>query len=146
MANSFQYFDNKVPIGYLYDSNGGIGYVGGVLNGHEELIAYLNSGGTIQNAFTYSGVYIVSNNPDRETMIESGNTAMQTMRNLIIQGSVGLSKSLDEKERVSLLGNLQNKTIIYNESNINSSIVINFAKQKAQELCQGQNPYTNTTL
>jgi len=24
MANSFQYFDNKVPVGYLYDSNGGI--------------------------------------------------------------------------------------------------------------------------
>jgi hypothetical protein len=42
MANSFQYFDNKVPIGYLYDSDGGIGFVGGILSGHENLIEYLN--------------------------------------------------------------------------------------------------------
>ena len=68
------------------------------------------------------------------------------MRNIIIQGSVGLSKSIDEKERLSLLGNLQNKTIIYNGSDINSSTLINFAKQKAQELCQGQEIYPYTTL
>ena len=43
MANSFQYFDNKVPIGYIYDSNGGIGYVGGILSGHENLIDFLNN-------------------------------------------------------------------------------------------------------
>jgi hypothetical protein len=42
MANSFQYFDNKVPMGYIYDSYGGIGYVGGSLSGHENLINYLN--------------------------------------------------------------------------------------------------------
>jgi len=43
MANSFQYFDNKVPIGYIYDSNGGIGFVGGDLNGDQNLINFLNS-------------------------------------------------------------------------------------------------------
>ena len=43
MANSFQYFDNKVPLGYIYDSNGGIGYVGGYLTGHDALISFLNS-------------------------------------------------------------------------------------------------------
>ena len=43
MSNSFQYFDNKVPMGYIYDSNGGIGYVGGILSGDENLIHYLNS-------------------------------------------------------------------------------------------------------
>lgn len=44
MANIFQYFDNKVPIGYIYDSYGGIGYVGGLLTGHEQLIDYLDNG------------------------------------------------------------------------------------------------------
>jgi hypothetical protein len=63
---------------------------------------------------------------------------METMRRLIIEGSVGLSKSMDAKERIFLLGNFQNKTVIYNGSDINSSTVINFAKQKAQELCQGK--------
>jgi hypothetical protein len=51
---------------------------------------------------------------------------------------VGLSKSMDEKERLSLLGNFENKTVIYNGSDINSSTLINFAKQKAQQLCQGK--------
>jgi hypothetical protein len=39
------------------------------------------------------------------------------------------------------LGNLQNKTLIYNGGEINSSTLINFAKQKAQTLCQGKEKY-----
>ncbi len=138
MANSFQYFDNKVPIGYLYDSDGGIGFVGGILSGHENLIEYLNEWWTINNWFTYSGNDIVTNNTWRATTITSNQNAIETMRNIMIQGSVWLSKSMEEKERISFLGNMNEKTIIYNGSNINSSTVINFAKQKAQELCQGK--------
>lgn len=72
---------------------------------------------------------------------------METMRNMIIQGSVGLSKSIHETERISLLGNLQNQTVIYNGSDINASTLINFAKQKAQGLCKGKttNPDLQTT-
>ena len=146
MANSFQYFDNKVPIGYLYDSNGGIGYVGWSLTGDEALINYLNSGWSINSGFMYSWNTIISHNQNRTTTIVSWNNAMNTMRNFIIQWSVGLSKSIDEKERLSLLGNFDNKTVIYNGSDINSSTLINIAKQKAQQLCQGKKPYPNTTL
>lgn len=135
-ADSLQYFDNKVPIGYLYDSNGGIGYVGGELTGHENLIDFLNDGEEINNGFVYSGDTIVSNNGGRWTNIQSGNNAMETLRNLIIQGSVGLSKSITDIERRSLLGNFQDKTVIYNGSDINSSTLINTAKQNAQSLCQ----------
>ena len=53
---------------------------------------------------------------------------------------------MNEAERLSLLGNFQNKTVIYNGSDINSSTLINFAKQKAQRLCQGQTLYTDTIL
>lgn len=147
-SKSLQYFDNKVLIGYLYDSNGGIGYVGGNLNGHENLINFLNTTGSINEAFMYSWDTIVSSHPDdRQTIIASQNNAMETMRNLIIQGSVGLSKSMDVMERFSLLGNLQNKTLIYNGGDINSSTLINVAKQNAQILCQGKNIHTtNFTL
>ena len=71
---------------------------------------------------------------------------METTRNLIIQGSVGLSKSINIDEKLSLIGNLQNKTVIYNWGDINSSTLINFAKWKTQELCQGKDIYSNTTL
>ena len=63
---------------------------------------------------------------------------METMWNLIIQGSLGLSQSLDEKERISFLGNLDEKTVIYSSADINSATVINIAKQKTQQLCQGR--------
>lgn len=141
-SKSLQYFDNKVLIGYLYDSNGGIGYVGGNLNGHNNLINFLNTNGSINEAFMYSWDTIVSSHPDdRQTTVASENNAMETMRNLIIQGSVGLSKSMDVMERFSLLGNLQNKTLIYNGGDINSSTLINVAKQNAQMLCQGKEKY-----
>lgn len=142
-AKSFQYFDNKVPIWYIYDSNGGIGYVGGNLSGHEDLIEYLSGWWSINSWFQYSWDTIVSSHQtQRTTTIQSGNTAMETMRNMIVQWSVGVSKSMDTKERLSLLGNEWNKTVIYNGSDINSSTLINFAKQKAQKLCQGQTRYT----
>ncbi len=142
MANSLQYFDNKIPIGYLYDSYGGIGFVGGSLSGHQNLINYVNTGGSIQSGFAYSWDTILSSNEWREMTLSGQNSAMETMRNLIIQGSVGLSKSMEESERTSFLENLNEKTVIYNGSDINSSTVINFAKQKAQSLCKwkGKNP------
>jgi hypothetical protein len=64
---------------------------------------------------------------------------------MIIQGSVGLSKTIAETERLSLLGNFRNNTVIYNASDINSSTLINFAKQKTQELCQGKGKNQNIT-
>ncbi len=145
-ANSLQYFDNKVPLGYIYDSNGGIGYIGGVLSGDESLINYLNNGGAIQSGFSYSWDTIVGQN-ERTTTIQTGNNGMETMWNVIIQWSVGLSKSIDKEERLSLLGNVENKTVLYNGSDINSSTLINTAKQKAQTLCQGKikNPDILTT-
>ncbi len=145
-ANSLQYFDNKVPLGYLYDSNGGIGYIWGALTGHEDLIHFLNSWGNINNWFTYSWETIVSDNTNRETTIMSENTAVATMRNLIIQWSVGLSKSINASERTSLLGNTENKTVILNGSDINASTLINIAKQKAQALCKWQDIYTTEII
>src|SRR5574344_721222 len=50
---------------------------------------------------------------------------------------------MEEKERTSFLGNVNEKTVIYNGSDINSSTVINVARQRAQELCQGKTPFTS---
>jgi len=146
-ADSFQYFDNKVPIGYIYDSNWGIGFVGGDLSGHQNLIADLNTNWSINNSFRYWTWGDIEGVGDRTTTIKTESwNAIQTMRNLIIQWSVGLSKSINESERLSLLGNFQNQTVLYNENEINSSTLINFAKQKAQTICQGKKVYTDGTL
>ncbi len=147
LANSLQYFDNKVPLGYIYDSIGRIGFVGGVLSGHDNLITFLSGGGTINSGFEYSGNTIISSHPQERTFtLATGSSAMQTMWNMVVQGSVWLSKTIAETERLSLLGNFRNKTVIYNASDINSSQFINTARQKAQQLCQGRTPFNGTVL
>jgi hypothetical protein len=65
------------------------------------------------------------------------------MWNMVIQGSVGLSRTINETERLSFLGNIKDKAIIYNAGDINSSTIINAAKQKAQQLCQGKTNYVD---
>lgn len=147
LAKSFQYFDNKIPIGYIYDSIGRIGFVGGIVSWQANLINFINnSWGTINSGFIYSWTSIISSHPTEWTITILSGNAMQTLRNMIIQGSIWLSKTITETERLSLLGNFQNNTVIYNASDINSSTLINFTKQKAQELCKGKERYTNTTL
>ena len=70
-ADSFEYFNNLFPLGYIVDNVGGIGFVGGILTGHDCLTCFLNgncsdpscgnygcSGDSISELFTYSGEQI----------------------------------------------------------------------------------------
>ncbi len=148
-ANSFQYFDNKTPLGYIRDSNGWIGFIWGVISGSANLITYINNGGTINSGFTYSGNTIDGITTNRwlnTTINKTGSDAINTLRNLVIQWTVWLSLSMNEAERLSLLGNLKWKTVVLNSSDINSSTLINIAKKKSQKLCKWQTLYTTTTL
>ena len=151
-ADSFQYFDNAVPLWYIYDSAWGIGFVGGELTspggdvaiGNRNLINFLNNWGIINSGFEYNWNTIIeatAHRSERKLNISSANNALETMWNMVIQGSVGLSKTINETERLSFLGNIRNKAVIYNAGDINSSTIINAAKQKAQQLCQGKTNY-----
>jgi hypothetical protein len=146
-ADSFQYFDNKSPIGYIWDSYGGIGFVGGSINGSEDLISYLNGGWTINEAFLQTGGNIASTTGSWTfTSNTTWDTASNIIRNLLVQGSVGLSQSMNMQDRASLLGNPQGKTVIIGTENINNATLINQAKQNREKLCKGKTRFTTTTL
>jgi hypothetical protein len=68
------------------------------------------------------------------------------MRNLLIQGNVLLSKSIDVYERKAFLGNLEKRTIVLNGSDINSADLINTAKKNAEKLCRGTVRSSATSL
>lgn len=149
MANNFQYFDNKTPLGYLYDSEGGIGFVGGkgTAECYATLIQQTNNSTSINDNFMYSWTDIIPRDNQCILQVWATNAAMESMRNMIIQWSVGLSNALPNSERNSILGNTDTKTILYNSNDIQTTTIINSTKKLVQQFCQGKtkNPDFATT-
>ncbi len=144
-ADNFQYFNNTTPIGYLRDSYGGIGFVWGELTGHADLINFLNNNWMIDSGFVFSWTDITPNSGARQFQTTTGNTAANTLWNLIVQWTLGLSNSLGNADRVALLGNPQEKTVIYNGNLINNATITNQAKINAEKLCKWKNRNPGST-
>jgi hypothetical protein len=53
---------------------------------------------------------------------------------------------MDAQDRISLLGNPQDKTIILGTENINNATLINQAKQNMERLCKGKTWSNATSL
>ena len=146
-ADSLQYFDNKTPLGYIWDSYGGIGFVGGTISWSEELISYVNDGWTINDAFQQTGSGITNSTGNRIfTSNITWDNASNVIWNLFVQGNVGLSQTMTAQDRTSLLGNPQTKTVIISTDDINNSTLINQAKTNMEKLCKGKTRSTSTTL
>ena len=144
-AQSFQFFDNKTPLGYIRDSVGGIGFVGGNLIGSSNLITFLNGGGNINSWFIYAWQNSnIITGASRWSWVYSqvGNSAISTMRNLIVQGTIWLSNSMSLDDKASLVGNQEGNSTIFNTSITNADIV-NQAKQNAEKLCKGKRQTIN---
>ncbi len=147
-TDNFQYFNNTTPLGFFWDSVGGIAFIGGDISGYEDLINYLNSTGNINETFKLSNNNITSSSTDRSITPSTG-SAQDTMWNILVQGNVILSKAIDIYERKAFLGNLEKRTILLNGTDLNSATVINTAKKNAESLCRGKTYFvspTSTTL
>ncbi|MCF7835152.1 hypothetical protein K9M48_03800 [Candidatus Gracilibacteria bacterium] len=148
-AKSFQRFDNKFPIGYIYDSHGGgIGFVGsfpgggstqaGSANNHSNLITSLNNGSGINNIFGYGGTNNSEINGGGITISTTAGNALNTLLNVGIQGTIGLSFSVNTVEKNTLLGNFDRKTLMFNTLNVNFSKLINQVRQNSENMCRGK--------
>lgn len=148
LTNNFQYFNNTTPIGYFYDSAWWIGFVGGTLSWHNNLVTFLNdTGNTINDAFVISWLSIFSTNSWWQFLMSWLNTAQDTLWRLLVQWSLGITKSTNPNLLKSMLGNPQQKTVILGWTDIlNSSTILNIARQSAQNLCRGKASLTSTSL
>ncbi|MDD3262397.1 MAG: hypothetical protein PHR61_00980 [Candidatus Absconditabacteria bacterium] len=144
-ANSFEYFNNITPLGYIWDSAGGIGFIGGAITGSEYLINNINNGGSINSSFIISGGNIISNSPNRSILLSGDSQAQDTMWNILIQGSMFIGSSINSDEKKALLGNIEKRTIIM-ISDLNPSDVINKAKKNAEILCRGKTYLEDASL
>ncbi len=142
-ANSFEYFNNITPLGYVWDSVWGIWFVWGILDWSENLINNLNNWSNINDSFAFSGDTIISNNPWWILNSSGSSQAQDTMRNILIQGNTFISTAISSEEKKTLLGNIEKKTVLM-VSDLNASDVINKAKKNAATLCRGKNYFVES--
>lgn len=141
-ARSLQRFDNKYPIGYIYDDRwGGIWFVWGLWNANDYslIIAKLNQWSWINNLFRYdANNNIVS--PFGPSIIVSSTkwNAINTLMNAGVRWTVWLSFSVNTVEKNTILWNFDKKTLIFNALNINFSKLINEVRKNTENLCKGK--------
>lgn len=152
-AKSLQRFDNKFPIGYIYDDAGwGIGFVWTVGNNawaendFNTMITKLNQWSWINNIFKY---YWPNNSEIHYWAIVIDTTkwnAINTLMNAWVQWTIGLSFSVGNVEKNTILGNFDRKTLIFNALNVNFSKLINGVRKDAEDLCKGKYQYDADTI
>lgn len=145
-ASNFQYFDNKTPLWYVYDTNGGIGFIGGLLDissWHQELINFLNTT-WVNNVFNLRGGVVSIAGPSWIYTVLSGNGEAwkNTVWNFFVRGVTSLGKILSSEDRKTVLGNPKNAGTIVNANAISSSELLNIVSKKASALCKWVKTYS----
>lgn len=143
---TLQYFNNQTPLGYIYDSVAGIGFIGWQLDasGHQAVLSALESGSSINSTFwfgAWSG--IVANVGGQTYSIESWVYAwLDTLWNISILGNVLLSRwGLDVTNRQSVLGNPSSSSAVVFSDIVNTSDILNSLRKNSDALCRGQTKY-----
>ena len=140
--STFGRFDNRYPVGLIYDNNGWIGFVGCTLNGTEgqtnELVAALNDT-QIESVFEYTGekVQFKGTWGVESDVLDCSNIglAIDQLLLLKIQGIIGISKDM-KGGLENLAGNEANsKTQFFSSVNVNNATLINTAKKNAEQIC-----------
>ena len=143
LSPTLQRFDNKIPLGILYDYNGGIALVGCKLTDSSRLmdvVVQLNTSG-VNNVFEYSPEGIPQLSWTLNTVLDCSNAGMTIDQLLIlkIQWLIGLSDNSTAGLNVSTLwGNeADSKTQYFASVNVNNATLVNNARRRAEELCKG---------
>ncbi len=141
LISSLQYFDNKTPLGFVYDVVGGISFVWWSMNtGYDQVIANLNGGATVNQLFSYSWSGIVYTGGIAVNG-SSFNQARNILLTLWIKGTIGLWDTLNSDDRRSILGNASRRTSVFNAPNVTIGSLINQVNKNASSLCRGKRLY-----
>lgn len=145
---NIQLFDNQIPLGYMYDSIGGIWFVWGlfqwdhndVINNHLQTVGW-----NVNNTYAYedndpatSSIVLAGDN-DQYVCNELNPTARDLVRWLVFKGNIGTSQATSDEERQSVAGNIsQTNSNLIGSDTVNNATVRNTAIKNAEELCRGK--------
>ena len=142
---SLAYYNNETPVGYLFDSLGGVWLVGWLFDGHTQLLSALTGDKGINDLFTgntKSGICY------RGACINTGSLDAwrDTAWYLSILGNTLLSRGwLDLEGRKSLIWNIGTKSAIMFTDLLNVSDILNELRRNASSLCVGKAWNSNDT-
>ncbi len=138
-SKSLQRFDNKFPIGYIYDDHWwGIWFVWWQWNTAQygALLTKLNWGSWINNIFKYGGTNDSEITGWWIAIPTTKWNAINTLMNVGVRGTIWLSFSVNTVEKNTILGNFDKKTLVFNALNINFSKLINEVRKNTEALCK----------
>lgn len=141
-------FDNKYPVWFIYDGNGGVWFLGGMLTDDKEIedifhdIGNRNLDQIFQPDSDGDGISPI---PGFEWInTDLGWSSKNSLLSVIVDGLVGINR---DTKNTGIQWNQSNDKMQYFSSvNINNMQLINYAKQRAEILCRWKwERYTNTS-
>ncbi|MCS6982572.1 MAG: hypothetical protein NZL83_00090 [Candidatus Absconditabacterales bacterium] len=141
-AHSLENFDNKSLIGWLYDSIGGRGMVGGPLTAscYDTMITAINDNQTINQIFTLdnNGIITMTNNQACRLDEAAKETALgQILGSISVNGNIALTRSISATDRASIQGNNNQRTIVQNTT-VSIANVLGSTRRTSEGLCRGK--------
>lgn len=139
---TLQLVNNKTAVGYLYDSQGGIGFVGGKVptpEQNEALSLVLNNGTCINDVFHFINENTIQGEVWGWTWTITNENSLENLkRNLAVRGIVGFTNDvlLQDKENVEWGFGEKSQTI--RTTSLSLSNAVNSARKKAEQLCRGR--------
>lgn len=140
MHCSLQLINNKTAIGYLYDYQGGIGFVGGNVPStamNEQLSQLLNQGKCITEIFTpKDGNRLEATINGKKWTIDDQHSLENLKWGLAIRGIVGFTNDLFLQDHINVEGNFGAKSQTVRTTSLSLADAVNEARKKSEQLCR----------
>jgi hypothetical protein len=132
--NSVQYLDN-MPLGYIYDSYGGIWFIWGVYNKHEVTIEYISNEVSIQDMFILSGnkAYDTQNNPVIDWDNNSWSNNISSIISIMVQWTIATTAR--NTAQTTILEQ-QSQWLVLPTTSFTAADITNKLRRRATQLCQ----------
>ena len=136
LAPTFIRYANRYPLGFIYDTNGWVGfvwcYVKSWLNSLVENL--MNNNWNLAELFTLGTDDKISIKVQTASFDCNPWSAMNSLIKVVVEGVVWMST--DTKKWLE--DNAETKTQLFTTSSVNNATLINYTKQKAESLCRGK--------
>lgn len=134
LRNSLQYLNNELPLWYLYDTVGGIAFVGGQLTNHASTLISLSAGSSIRDIFFYEDWTITLGSGWDVVATTSGHTIVR--QDIGIVGLLWLGSDTLDTNRQHLVGSQQDYTTVFVTNLLGLSDVINDVRARSLSICR----------
>lgn len=137
LRNSLQYFSGN-PLWYIYDSAGGIGFVGWLFDQHEVVLWFIEDDESIQTIFTQSGDTVYGY---WSPVITVNDTQWTTGWQIAIQGILAATKSIDAIQTDALIQEYNSMAI--STTAFTTADIFNQQRKRMYQQCQWRTQATS---